>query len=140
MFLAVIAASIFYLFPGATHFSSIAAPSSDLLAPLELKSAPSHIPSQEQFLPAGIERNEIHASDHLPNAASRDASITASVHLEPEMSEVHLENTGSLPLNQIQITSKGRSLGKISMLDSREKKVLAVSGSPREITVNALDP
>ncbi len=140
MFLAVIAASIFYLFPGATHFSSIPAPSSDLLAPLELKSAPSHIPSQEQFLPAGIERNEIHASDHLPNAASRDASITASVHLEPEMSEVHLENTGSLPLNQIQITSKGRSLGKISMLDSREKKVLAVSGSPQEITVDALDP
>src|SRR5690606_9421698 len=87
-----------------------------------------------------MEKKEIDSSDLQPNAASKHASLTASVQLDSKVSEVHLENTGSLPLHQIQITSQGRSLGKISMLDRQEKKVLAVSGSPQDIAVQALDP
>ena len=137
MFLAVIAASLFYLFPGSPDSGLIPDPSSGLLTPLELKSVSS--PSQERSLPPQMEDNEITARNPSPNAARNDASLTVLVKLDQEMSEVHLENTGSLPLHQIQITSRGRSLGKISMLDRQEKKVLAVSGSPQDIAVLALD-
>ncbi|MDD1759373.1 MAG: hypothetical protein LUQ44_02090, partial [Methanothrix sp.] len=139
MFLAVVAASLFYLFPGSPHFSSLPAPSSDLLSPLDVKSVPS-LPTHEQSLLPRMEKKEIDSSDLWPNTASKDASLTALVQLDQKVSEVHLENTGSLPLHQIQITSQGRSLGKISMLDCQEKKVLAVSGSPQDIAVEALDP
>jgi len=139
MFLAVIAASLFYLFPGSPHLSLSPASSSDLLSPLDIKSVPSLNSNQEKSLLPRMEKKEIDVSDLQPNAASKHASLTASVQLDPKVSEVHLENTGSLPLHQIQITSQGRSLGKISMLDRQEKKVLAVSGSPQDIAVEALD-
>ena len=139
IFLAVVAASLFYLFPGSLHFSSFPAPSSDLLSPLDVKSVPSH-PTQEQSLSPQMERKEIDSSDLRPDAASKDASLNALVRLDSKVSEVHLENTGSLPLHQIQIIGQGRSLGKISMLDRQEKKVLAVTGSPQDIAVQALDP
>ena len=139
IFLAVIAASLFYLFPGAPHLSSFPAPSSDLLSPLDVKSVPS-LPTQEQSLSPQMERKEIDSSDLRPDAASKDASLNALVRLDSKVSEVHLENTGSLPLHQIQIIGQGRSLGKISMLDRQEKKVLAVTGSPQDIAVQALDP
>jgi hypothetical protein len=56
------------------------------------------------------------------------------------MSQVYLENTGSLELHQVQIVGGGRSLGILSELVCGEKKVLAVSGSPEELQVSALDP
>ena len=145
MFLAVIAASLFYLFPGSPHLSSSPSSSSDLLSPLDIKSVPlksgqSLDSYQEESLLPPMEKKEIDSNDLQPNAASKHASLTASVQLDSKVSEVHLENTGSLPLHQIQITSQGRSLGKISMLDRQEKKVLAVSGPPQDIAVQALDP
>ena len=140
MFLAVIAASLFYLFPGSLDLSSYPALSSDLRSPLDIKSVPSPASNQEESLLPQMEENEIDARDLRPDSASKDASLTALVQLDPETAEVHLENTGSLPLHQIQITSQGRSLGKISLLDRQEKKVLAVSGPTQDIAVEALDP
>jgi len=64
----------------------------------------------------------------------------ATVQQSPEMSQVYLENTGSLELHQVQIVGGGRSLGILSELVCGEKKVLAVSGSPKELRVSALDP
>lgn len=64
----------------------------------------------------------------------------ATVHLLPEMSQVYLENTGSLELHQVKIVGGGRSLGILSELICGEKKVLAVSGSPEELQVSAFDP
>ena len=69
-----------------------------------------------------------------------NASLLATVHLLPEMSQVYLENTGSLELHQVQIFGGGRSLGILSELICGEKKVLAVSGSARQLQVSALDP
>jgi hypothetical protein len=56
------------------------------------------------------------------------------------MSQVYLENTGSVELHEVQIVSAGRSLGILSQLVCGEKKVLAVSGSPSDLQVTALDP
>ncbi|MGB5100539.1 MAG: hypothetical protein WBN94_08085 [Methanothrix sp.] len=56
------------------------------------------------------------------------------------MSQVYLENSGALQLHQVQIVGGGRSLGVLSELVCGEKKVLAVSGSPEELQVSALDP
>jgi hypothetical protein len=56
------------------------------------------------------------------------------------MSQVYLENTGSLELHEVQIVGAGRSLGILSQLVCGEKKVLAVSGSPSDLRVTALDP
>lgn len=64
----------------------------------------------------------------------------ATVHLLPEISQVYLENTGSLELHQVQIMSGGKSLGILSELICGEKKVLAVSGSPEDLQASALDP
>ncbi|MHB8117348.1 MAG: COG1361 family protein [Methanothrix sp.] len=79
-------------------------------------------------------------SNALQNVASKSASLLATVHLLPEMSQVYLENTGTLELHQVQIVGGGRSLGILSELVCGEKKVLAVSGSPEELQVSALDP
>ncbi|MCX6676624.1 MAG: hypothetical protein NTU95_01590 [Methanothrix sp.] len=79
-------------------------------------------------------------SNALQNVASKSASLLATVHLLPEITQVYLENTGSLELHQVQIVGGGRSLGILSELVSGEKKVLAVSGSPEEMQVSALDP
>jgi hypothetical protein len=56
------------------------------------------------------------------------------------MSQVYLENTGSAKLHEVQIVGAGRSLGILSQLVCGEKKVLAVSGSPQDLRVMALDP
>jgi len=72
--------------------------------------------------------------------ASNESSLLATVHLSPEMSQVYLENTGSSKLHQVQIVGGGRSLGILSELVCGERKVLAVSGSPEELRVSALDP
>lgn len=64
----------------------------------------------------------------------------ATVHVLPEMSQVYLENTGPLELHHVQIVGEGKSLGILSELVSGEKKVLAVSGSPNDLQVSALDP
>jgi len=131
MFLVILVPSLFYLFPQASD--SPQASSSDLLSHLELKSSPSssipdHTPDKETNRSA------------LQNVASQNASLLATVHLLPEMSQVYLENTGSLKLHQVQIVGGGRSLGILSELVCGEKKVLAVSGSPEELQVSALDP
>ncbi|MCX6679289.1 MAG: hypothetical protein NTX42_02830 [Methanothrix sp.] len=76
----------------------------------------------------------------LQNVASNGASLLATVRQSPEMSQVYLENTGSLKLHQVQIVGGGRSLGILSELVCGEKKVLAVSGYPEELRVSALDP
>ena len=68
------------------------------------------------------------------------ASLLATVRQSPEMSQVYLENTGSVELHEVQIVGAGRSLGILSELVCGEKKVLAVSGSPKELRVMALDP
>jgi len=79
MFLAVIAASLFYLFPGSPHLSLSPASSSDLLSPLDIKSVPSLNSNQEKSLLPRMEKKEIDVSDLQPNAASKHASLTASV-------------------------------------------------------------
>ncbi|MEI8004136.1 MAG: hypothetical protein WCG94_07335, partial [Methanothrix sp.] len=56
------------------------------------------------------------------------------------MSQVYLENTGSLELHQVQIVGGGRSLGILSQLICGEEKVLAVSGFAEGLRVSALDP
>ncbi len=68
------------------------------------------------------------------------ASLLATVRQSPEMSKVYLENTGPVELHEVKIVGAGRSLGILSQLVCGEKKVLAVSGSPKELQVSALDP
>ncbi|MFZ2471694.1 MAG: hypothetical protein WAW52_07085 [Methanothrix sp.] len=78
-----------------------------------------------------------HPSDKETNS---NASLLATVRQSPEMSQVYLENTGASELHQVQIVSGGRSLGILSELVCGEKKVLAVSGTPEDLQVSALDP
>ena len=133
MFLVILAASLFYLFPNVPDSSSPQEDSADLLSRLELKSSPPSFPD-----------NPISGNETDGNArrivASKSASLLATVHLLPEISQVYLENTGPIELHQVQIVGGGRSLGILSELICGEKKVLAVSGTPEDLQVSALDP
>lgn len=122
MFLVILVPSLFYIFPHVPDSSQAHSP--ELLSRLELKSSPS------SSIP-----------DHpLDKETNSNASLLATVRQSPEMSQVYLENTGALELHQVQIVGGGRSLGILSELVCGEKKVLAVSGSPEELQVSALDP
>ncbi|MDD4448950.1 MAG: hypothetical protein PHN61_14900, partial [Methanothrix sp.] len=79
-------------------------------------------------------------SNSLQDLSSNEASLLATVRESPEMSQVYLENTGLVELHEVQIVGAGRSLGILSQLVCGEKKVLAVSGSPSDLRVTALDP
>lgn len=132
MFLIVLVPSLFYLFPSDPDVSSPKTPSTDLLYPLELKSVP---PSAQDY---SMKEN---ATLDLPQSlASSSASISATVYLDAATSKVYLENTGALELHQLQISGMGRTLGRLSGLNCGEKKVLALTGSPQDLVVTALDP
>jgi len=131
MFLVILVPSLFYVFPHAADTSQSYSP--ELLSRLELKSSPPSIPDHPDS------DNEMN-SNALHNVASHGASLLATVQQSPEMSQVYLENTGSLELHRVQIVGGGRSLGILSELVCGEKKVLAVSGSPEGLRVSALDP
>jgi hypothetical protein len=127
MFFVILVPSLFYIFPNVLDSSQSYSP--ELLSRLELKSSPLSTPD---YLNSD--------SNALQNAASNGASLLATVQQSPEMSQVYLENTGSVELHQVQIVGGGRSLGILSELVCGERKVLAVSGSPEELRVSALDP
>jgi hypothetical protein len=129
MFLVILVSSLFYLFPHASDSSETYSP--DLLSRLELKSSPSADRSSSDD---ETNRNALHI------VASKSASLLATVHLLPEVSQVYLENTGSSELHQVQIVGGGRSLGILSELICGEKKVLAVSDYAEELQISALDP
>ena len=132
MFLIVLVPSLFYLFPSNSDVSSPKTPSTDLLSPLELKSVP---PSTHDY---PVKEN---ATVDLPQSfASSSASILATVYLDAATTKVYLENTGALELHQVQISGKGRTLGRLSGLSCGEKKVLALTGSSQDLEVTALDP
>jgi hypothetical protein len=131
VFLVILVPSLFYVFPNVLDSSQSYSP--ELLSRLELKSSPPSIPDHPDS------DNEMN-SNALQNVASNGASLLATVQQSPEMSQVYLENTGSLELHQVKIVGGGRSLGILSELVCGEKKVLAVSGSPKELRVSALDP
>ncbi|MDD1760982.1 MAG: hypothetical protein LUQ59_02005 [Methanothrix sp.] len=78
--------------------------------------------------------------DSPQSLASSSSSILATVYLDATTSKVYLENTGALELHQIQISGKGRTLGRLSGLSCGEKKVLALTGSSQDLEVTALDP
>ena len=127
MFLVILVPSLFYIFPNVLDSSQSYSP--ELLYRLELKSSPLSTPDDPNS-----------DSNALQNVASNGASLLATVQQSPEMSQVYLENTGSVELHQVQIVGGGRSLGILSELVCGERKVLAVSGSPEELRVSALDP
>ena len=150
MFLVILVPSLFYLFPHALDSIYQQSYSSDLLSRLELKSStpsfsenPSLDNETDGNLAGGFvaaETKNSNASEPVQNVASKGASLLATVYLLPEISQVYLENTGSTELHHVQIVGGGRSLGILSELICGEKKVLAVSGSPEELQVSALDP
>ncbi len=131
LFLVILVPSLFYIFPNVSDSSQPYSP--ELSSRLELKSSPSSFPDHP------LSDNETN-SNTMQKAASNESSLLATVHLSPEMSQVYLENTGSSKLHQVQIVGGGRSLGILSDLVCGERKVLAVSGSPEELRVSALDP
>ena len=132
MFLIVLVPSLFYLFPSNPDVSSPKAPSTDLLSPLELKSVPPSTPDYSM--------KEKETKDLPQSLASSSSSILATVYLDAATSKVYLENTGALELHQVQISGKGRTLGRLSGLSCGEKKVLALTGSSQDLEVTALDP
>jgi len=131
LFLVILVSSLFYIFPSVPDSSLPYSP--ELSSRLELKSSPSSFPNHL------LSDNETN-SNEMHYVASNESSLLATVHLSPEMSQVYLENTGSSKLHQVQIVGGGRSLGILSELVCGERKVLAVSGSPEELRVSALDP
>ena len=132
MFLIVLVPSLFYLFPSNSDVSSPKTPSTDLLSPLELKSVPSSTPDNSMKKNATM--------DSQQSLASSSSSILATVYLDAATSKVYLENSGALELHQVQISGKGRTLGRLSGLNCGEKKVLALTGSSQDLEVTALDP
>lgn len=137
MFLIVLVPSLFYLFPGHFDLITLPAPSSDLSPRLEIKSAADLIPDLSI---RETKTNSTDGSGLCQDAAANNAGLLATVHLDKEFCQVHLENAGSSPLHQVHVKGAGRSLGIISLLDCNEKKILALSGSPKDIEVEALDP
>ncbi|OPY49134.1 MAG: hypothetical protein A4E49_03215 [Methanosaeta sp. PtaU1.Bin112] len=147
MFLVVLVASLFYVFPhtpfpptdfssssgSPQHLASSQENSSELSSRLELKSIPSSLSSHPDS------ENSL-GSNSLPNSNAGGGSLLATVRQSPEMSQVYLENTGSAELHEVQIVVSGRSLGVLSEMACGEKKVLAVSGFPENLQVSALDP
>ncbi len=131
MFLVILVPSLFYIFPHVPDSSPENYP--ELSSHLELKSIP-------LSLSANPSSKNIADNNSLQDLSSNGASLLATVRQSPEMSQVYLENTGSLDLHQVQIVGRARSLGTLSELVCGEKKVLAVSGSPEELQVSALDP
>ncbi len=131
LFLVILVPSLFYIFPSVPNSSQPY--SHELSSRLELKS------STPSFLDHPLSDNETNINE-MHYVASNESSLLATVHLSPEMSQVYLENTGSSKLHQVQIVGGGRSLGILSELVCGERKVLAVSGSPEELRVSALDP
>lgn len=143
MFLVILVPSLFYIFshaPDSSPYlgSSLDSGSSPEKSPemssrLELKSIPPSLPAHPD--------SEINVnSNSLQDLSSNEASLLATVRESPEMSQVYLENTGPVELHEVQIVDAGRSLGILSQLVCGEKKVLAVSGSPSDLRVMALDP
>jgi hypothetical protein len=122
MFLVILVPSLFYIFPHVSDSSPENSP--ELSSRLELKSIPPSFP----------------VNTNSDNENSSTASLLATVQQSPEMSQVYLENIGSQELHRVQIVGGGRSLGILSELVCGEKKVLAVSGTPVELQVSALDP
>ncbi|MDQ1262141.1 MAG: hypothetical protein QG575_1322, partial [Euryarchaeota archaeon] len=131
MFLVILVPSLFYIFPHVSDSSPENSP--ELSSRLELKSIPPSLPDH----PDSDNKADSNSLQDLP---SNGASLLATVRQSPEMSQVYLENTGSLELHHVQIVGGGRPLGILSELVCGEKKVLAVSGSPKELRVSALNP
>ena len=112
VFLVILVPTLFYLFPHA--------PDSRLLdSDLQAKSGSS--------------------SEPVLRVASSDAALLASVDPRSDFSQVYLENTGTSKLHQVKVLYGEKALGTLSELVPGEKKVLAVSGSTKGITVSALD-
>ena len=141
MFLVILVPSFFYLFPQLLDSGFLQASSSDLSSRLELKSShPSILDNSPLDGQSALSVHSSNATDVVQNAATSRASLLATVHILPDITQVYLENTGPLELHHVQITDGEKSLGILSALACGEKKVLAVSGSPRDLQVNALDP
>jgi hypothetical protein len=141
MFLVILVPSFFYLFPQLLDSGFLQASSSDLSSRLELKSShPSILDNSPLEGQSALSVHSSNATDVVQNAATSRASLLATVHILPDITQVYLENTGPLELHHVQITDGEKSLGILSALACCEKKVLAVSGSPRDLQVNALDP
>ena len=132
MFIIILVPSLFYLFPDSTHISTSCNPSSDQQSRLEVKSCQSSSSAS-----SCMKDPEDHQQQEI---ARSNSALQATVHLDPEMSQVYLENTGPTELHSVQVIGEGRSLGILSLLASGEKKVLAISGSPHDLQAKALDP
>jgi len=130
MFLVILVPSLFYIFPHAPDSSPYADSSLDL----------DSSPKNSHELSSRLELKSIPPSPSAQPNSENIASLLATVRQSPEMSQVYLENTGSVELHEVQIVGAGRSLGILSQLVCGEKKVLAVSGSPSDLQVTALDP
>ncbi|MGV8174295.1 MAG: hypothetical protein ACP5OU_01185 [Methanothrix sp.] len=135
MFLIVLVPALFYLFPGQLDLIKLNGPSLDPSSRLEIKSA-------LDSLPAPLKETKAMATEGSnpgQDAAGNDPELLATVHIDKGLCQVHLENNGSSPLHQVRVMGQGRTLGIISLLDCDEKKILALSGSPNDIEVEALD-
>ncbi len=154
MFLVILVPSLFYVFPHSpatslsSDTSSAGTPScsgspsglyssseklSQLSSRLELESVP-------VSRSANLDMENNVASSSLLDASTGSGSLLATVRQSPEISQVYLENTGEEELHEVKIVDSERSLGVLSELACGEKKVLAVSGSPENLLVIALDP
>ncbi len=135
MFLIVLVPALFYLFPGQLDLIKLNGPSLDPSPRLEIKSALDSLPDPLKE----TEARATEGSNPGQDAARNDPKLLATVRLDKELCQVHLENNGSSPLHQVRVMGQGRTLGIISLLDCDEKKILALSGSPNDIEVEALD-
>ncbi len=134
VFLVILVPTLFYLFPNAHDSGSSDSYSLDSQSGL----------SSEQ---SGLVGDSVAADEKIDESpepvlrvASSDVSLLALVNSSPDLSQVYLENTGTIRLHQVEVLGGGKALGTLSDLVPGEKKVLAVNGPTARVTVSALDP
>ena len=133
IFLVILVPTLFYLFPHAPDSRSLDSDLSDSQTRL-----PSGSDDHADDLVAKAKSDN--APEPVLKVASSGASLVASVNSSPNISQVYLENTGTLKLRQVKVQSDGKTLGLLSELVPGEKKVLAISGPLNGIQVSAFDP
>jgi hypothetical protein len=106
-------------------------PSSNLPStPLSLTPSPT-LPSDNLPLPK---------SEKMLNVTSYDPGLSATVKPLSEVTQIQLENSGTVHLSRIKVSADERTLGILSQLSPGEKKILAAGGPVEDVSVTALDP
>lgn len=73
--------------------------------------------------------------------AALDTGLQAIINAsENGLNHIYLENTGSLVMSRVQVLGNGKPLGIISQLNPGEKKILALNGPIRNVSVKGIGP